>query len=459
MYPPRFANARLELSYVSTSVSLIIALSHIYQALTGYPHHLDPCISIAGVTVCHTCLRRGPPCLGPAGLGCKHPRMKNGTRYTRRQMINNSSMCSLCHPARCSVSGCNSAVHSSSWASRLCRRHASAARPTALARSSLAPSHLKFARCNISRKTAMLSSKCHIRWCTSVATSNKMHRGKNIALCSAHRRWFGTQRSSSLQCIRHGVNAARCSLEEYEFGHMRATALSDDGCFQHACTYCSALYFDCEANGSSRQFNACCKGGSLRFLPRLPPAAAFVAQLLTGYVAEPHQLSDHPHTLASILTTERLSGKAKRSPEHFQQHIRRYNAAMSFASFSDMLGSAEDFSASDAKQSSPRPPVYILHGRAYHIAGTLYPSTDNRPSYCQLYVMDPTDATDARVESFAGLNSEILRSFHDFLTEPILHKDPWTGSCFCFVLIRLLESAETLCPLSSIYWPRDRNKP
>ena len=73
----------------------------------------------------------------------------------------------------------------------------------------------------------------------------------------------------------------------------------------------------------------CCKGGALRFLPLLPPAPKVLAELLTGFVADDYQLEHPPHTLAACLTSERVSGDLKVCSDHFQQHIRRYNSAIS----------------------------------------------------------------------------------------------------------------------------------
>ena len=51
----------------------------------------------------------------------------------------------------------------------------------------------------------------------------------------------------------------------------------------------------------------------------------------------------------------------------------------------------------------------------------------SKPKYSQLYVLDPVAAADARVESFDGLEHSLVSQLFEMLTEPVLHKDPWTG--------------------------------
>ena len=147
--------------------------------------------------------------------------------------------------------------------------------------------------------------------------------------------------------------------------------------------------------------------------------------MLTGFQANPFPLPWHPFTLAALLSTERLPKQTKQLSDDFRQNIRRYNSALGFASFSDTHGSANKASGSHSFSTGPN--VYVLHGRAYHVMGTLYPCADRQPTYCQLYVLDPADACEARSTSFDGLKSTLLLDFHSFLTEPILQKDRWTG--------------------------------
>ena len=148
------------------------------------------------------------------------------------------------------------------------------------------------------------------------------------------------------------------------------------------------------------------------------------ALFATGFAAEDHPLTCHPFTSVGLLTSQRLLGNENSLCAHFRQHIRRYNAAVGFASFTDTMASASGTSAAQG------PPVYVLHGRAYHIAGTLYPHGSERPTYAQLYVLDPEVASEHRLSTFEGLQPEILRRLHEMLVEPVLVKDAWSGVRF-----------------------------
>ena len=71
--------------------------------------------------------------------------------------------------------------------------------------------------------------------------------------------------------------------------------------------------------------------------------------------------------------------------------------------------------------------MYLLHARAYHIAGTLYPPAEQKPRFAQLYVFDPEVSIESRLDSFVGLDSRTLTALLQLLMEEIIHKDPWTG--------------------------------
>ena len=374
-------------------------------------------------TLCRLCVRHGLPCQGPDGMGCKHPVRRNSASMPRRQQSGNDNMCINCNPAKCSFEGCSSRVDTHSWTQRLCRRHATLKKRDGL---QLKTQLHSFASRTFRRSSTPLGNKtCHIRWCTAEARHVELSHGSPVNLCARHRRWFRPQSLASGHGARTGYAAGRYSLDDYVHGQVRAFRLSDTGRFSASCSHCNALYFAAEANGPRKIFTSCCRNGALRSLPCLPPAPTLLAQLLTGFTADDHALPCHPFTSAGLLTSERLVGKEKSLSAHFCQHIRRYNAAIGFASFTDTMVSASDTSATQG------PPVYVLHGRAYHVAGTLYPPCSERPSYAQLYVLDPEVASEHRLSTFEGLQPKILRRLHDMLVEPVLVKDPWTGVCFC----------------------------
>lgn len=264
----------------------------------------------------------------------------------------------------------------------------------------------------------------------------KLDSGVTIAACSVHRKWYQKKRASTLHGYRCGYGAGRRQLDEYVFGNLLPVKLSPTGHFEHSCTHCHALFFSAEGNRRKKasggwSTSTCCSNGRLRHLPLLPPAPATLAALLSGFVADDSPLPWHPFTSAGMLTGARLSGIELRQSNDLKQHVRSYNSALGFASFTDSLASStdptKDSHAVPNEAATCAPPVYVLHGRAYHIVGTLYPPETKKPKFAQLYVLDPASSVDARSDSFEGLSSIVLRKLLDLLDEPIIHKDPLTG--------------------------------
>jgi len=106
--------------------------------------------------------------------------------------------------------------------------------------------------------------------------------------------------------------------------------------------------------------------------------------------------------------------------EHFRQNVRRYNAAMGFASFNDSRGALGGSDGDGGGHSnSSGPPVNIMHGQAYHAISTLYPRGDKEPRYGQLYIYDPEEATQKRTRAFEGLDPGILRKLLEMLLKPV----------------------------------------
>ena len=80
----------------------------------------------------------------------------------------------------------------------------------------------------------------------------------------------------------------------------------------------------------------------------------------------------------------------------FQANIRRYNAAMAFASFGEAGGSA-------AQGGGRRgPPVYAVHGQVYHAISSLQPAAGKKRLYGQMYFYDPAEAVEQRLSAFEG---------------------------------------------------------
>ena len=253
----------------------------------------------------------------------------------------------------------------------------------------------------------------------------------NVVACSMHRLWFLPKKAGTFAGYRRGFGAGRCTIDNYTPGTILSVELSRSGTFQHVCKHCHALFFWSEAvrgksSAKNPLFSLCCRHGRLKYLPVLPPAPTELAELLTGRSATDTNLSWHPFTSAGILSDTRLSGRRKQDSDHFRQHMRSYNTAMGFVSFTDTLSNGDSMLVPSSAGIAP--PVYILHGRAYHVAGTLYPPQGTSAKFAQLYVFDAAEAVSARANTFDGLRPTVLRTLLDMLTAHILHKDPWDGS-------------------------------
>ena len=106
-------------------------------------------------------------------------------------------------------------------------------------------------------------------------------------------------------------------------------------------------------------------------------------------------------------------GLRSKQQRHFVENIRRYNVAMAFCSFSDAADTPSGY------LSGRGPPVYVLHGQAYHSLSTLIPSNADTERYGQLYAFDPDEASERRISWDAGLDKKILHKLHCML----LHLD------------------------------------
>ncbi|KAG1813501.1 uncharacterized protein BJ212DRAFT_1482413 [Suillus subaureus] len=146
------------------------------------------------------------------------------------------------------------------------------------------------------------------------------------------------------------------------------------------CTNCHAMHFACEklSNSSQRnpRFGMCCLQGQVNF----PPFPAWPPELRQAY-------------------TDRT----------FISKIHQYNSALAFISVGVNI---EDH----ALQGSG-PNAFHIHRSLHHLMGSLIPPEGLQPSYAQLYIYDPEEATNicATCPGNEGLDRHILRELHDML--------------------------------------------
>ena len=125
------------------------------------------------------------------------------------------------------------------------------------------------------------------------------------------------------------------------------------------------------------EFQTCCAHGKI-MLPRLQTPPAPLYNLFT----------DNTH-----VTKEFLS------------NIVQYNAALAFTS----LGVKVDQSLGQG------PPVFQIHGELRHLSGSLLPEESARPSYLQLYIIDPHEAYQHRIVRNENLSLGTMRSLQQIM--------------------------------------------
>ncbi|KDR70860.1 hypothetical protein GALMADRAFT_75581, partial [Galerina marginata CBS 339.88] len=149
------------------------------------------------------------------------------------------------------------------------------------------------------------------------------------------------------------------------------------------CPSCGALHWAEErVSGSSKkkpQFQTCCADGKVQ-LPLLQPP---------------------PEPLQHLLTSD------EQAAVKFRGDIWKYNRAFSFTS----LGVQEDRSVNKGNG----PPVFRISGELHHNSGALTPPHGRLPRYVQLYVYDPMEALDVRVEQNNSLDKDIMKSLQQML--------------------------------------------
>jgi hypothetical protein len=93
----------------------------------------------------------------------------------------------------------------------------------------------------------------------------------------------------------------------------------------------------------------------------------------------------------------------------FRSKIRQYNSALAFTSVGVNI--------EDRALQGSGPNAFRIHGSLHHLMGSLIPPEGLQPSYAQLYIYDPEEATNIRATrpGNEGLDRRILRDLHDML--------------------------------------------
>ena len=151
------------------------------------------------------------------------------------------------------------------------------------------------------------------------------------------------------------------------------------------CSDCGALHWKSEKLVNSSQihpkFGTCCLSGKIKI----------------------DKLHNPPPELLHLLSGEDAISK------QFRDHIRSYNNALAMTS----LGCNQVHAVNQGHG----PYVFKVQGRVYHQSGSLIPRPGVTPIYAQLYIYDPQEALELRMNHRAntGLIRETMQTLQDML--------------------------------------------
>ena len=140
------------------------------------------------------------------------------------------------------------------------------------------------------------------------------------------------------------------------------------------CVHCEAKHFVAEkVANKGLSFNDCCSHGAVH----LEPTPAFPDELM--------RLFNGTHTKSN----------------KFFQNIRVYNNSLSFASFNANLYNFQ------TRRLGPY--CFKIHGQIYYqIKTALYPSENEQPAYGQLFIVDPQEAINYRINQNSQLDHDTI---------------------------------------------------
>ncbi|KAL8089840.1 hypothetical protein AgCh_039343 [Apium graveolens] len=130
------------------------------------------------------------------------------------------------------------------------------------------------------------------------------------------------------------------------------------------CPYCKAIMWNNERNNKSNKhasptFSVCCQNGQVQ-LPLEKPTHPFLAKLLSG----------------------------GNKTQHYIIKIRIYNSLFAFTSIRDKIDNSINRGGA--------PYIFKLCGQNYHLIGSIFPTPDESPKFCQLYVYDTKNEIENR---------------------------------------------------------------
>lgn len=212
----------------------------------------------------------------------------------------------------------------------------------------------------------------------------KKHRERNAL--AQKRRYERIKANRILNSINVINQLNSSNVEEIDFSKINPTQ-HYLGPLNVQCIYCGALHFESEkVSHKGCSFNDCCSHGAVKLEP-MPEFSEFLKSLFNGL----HEKSNN-----------------------FFQKIRVYNNSLAFASFQ----TGEIFK--DSKKTRPGPYCFKVQGQIYNRINTaLYPAVNENPTYGQLFITDPKEAFNQRVNQNekVKLDPELLKTLDAFIRE------------------------------------------
>lgn len=152
------------------------------------------------------------------------------------------------------------------------------------------------------------------------------------------------------------------------------------GAMSYRCNHCRALHFQFEKLQNTDDFSNCCERGKVSLQP----------------------IEIHPYIMDLCCNINNPNFN------DYHKNIRRYNCALSFASF----GFDHNATRRDGFYN------FAIQGRAYHFISSVYPQNVNTiRQFGQLYVIDTETATQERQVIYQNLNRNLLIRLDEIIRE------------------------------------------
>ena len=111
-----------------------------------------------------------------------------------------------------------------------------------------------------------------------------------------------------------------------------------------------------------------------------------------------------------------MTGEHEHS-QNFMDNIRSINSALAFASMGAKVAPPPGYG----------PYCFRIHGQIYHRSGALHPDNDDRRQFAQLYILDPDEASEQRMQMRPNstCNRDLMALLSSFMTD----NNPFADAC------------------------------